>query len=58
MNGVWLAFYTDRSDLAIFDAEIDALRYALGKQMQVAWWPINTGIGVPETRKDHTNGSQ
>lgn len=58
MNGVWLAFYGDRSELAIFEDEVEALRYAvkMGAGMQVAWWPVNTGIGVPMT-VDHANGS-
>ena len=52
MNGVWLAFYSDRSDLVIFESEVDALRYAVRHRMEVAWWPVDTGIEVPMTQKE------
>lgn len=33
--GFWLVYYSDWSGIAVFDTEIDALRYAVEKQMQV-----------------------
>jgi hypothetical protein len=35
--GVWLAFYRDWSGLAVFATEVEALRYAVGKGMAVAF---------------------
>lgn len=32
---VWIAYYSDWSGFALFDTEIDALRFAVGSQMQV-----------------------
>ncbi len=34
-GGCWLAYYHDWSAMAVFDQEIDALRYALDKAMAV-----------------------
>ncbi len=34
-GGCWLAYYHDWSAMAVFDQEIDALRYALDKTMAV-----------------------
>lgn len=32
---VWVAYYTDYSGIAVFETEIEALRFAVGKGMQV-----------------------
>jgi hypothetical protein len=34
-DGVWVAYYSDGSDFVVFAEEIEALRYALGYQMNV-----------------------
>jgi hypothetical protein len=37
LSGVWLAYYTDWSGLAVFATEIEALRYAVDHTMSVAF---------------------
>lgn len=38
-EGVWVAFYYDRSGMAIFDKEVDALRYCIDKHYDdVIFW--------------------
>lgn len=36
-GAVWVAYYSDRSGLAIFLDELSCLRYAVGTAAQVAW---------------------
>lgn len=31
----WMAYYNDFSDMAVYDNEIDALRYAVNNHMEV-----------------------
>lgn len=33
--GVWIAYYSDRSAVAVFATEIDALRHAVERRMEV-----------------------
>jgi hypothetical protein len=40
--GVWLAYYHDRSGMAVFDQEVDALRYAVEHSTEVAFWTYGT----------------
>jgi hypothetical protein len=35
LSGIWLAYYADWSGVAVFATEIEALRYAVGRSMQV-----------------------
>lgn len=37
-RGCWATYYPDRSGMAIFASEVDALRYAVGNSMQVFFW--------------------
>lgn len=43
-TGAWLAYYVDRSGMAIFGSEVEALRYAVEESMQVRFWPFGTGF--------------
>lgn len=45
--GVWIAYYQDRSGLAIFESEIEALRRAVEHSMQVAY--VKYGADVWES---------
>ena len=38
-GGVWLATYSDWSGIAVFGDELEALRYANGRSMQVEFKP-------------------
>ena len=40
----WLAYYADWSGLAVFETEIDALRYAVDRSMQVMRVPTHADI--------------
>ena len=40
----WLAFYPDWSGFALFANEIECLRYAVSKTMQVALIPLGTDV--------------
>ncbi len=35
MDGCWVAYYLDRSAVALFASEIEALKYALPRAMSV-----------------------
>lgn len=41
---VWLAYYADRSGMAVFDRELDALRYAVEHSMLVTRWTFGTDL--------------
>jgi len=43
-RGVWVAYYSDRSELAIYATEIDALRRAVDSSMAVAFWEFATDL--------------
>ncbi len=45
MSGVWLAYYPDLSGVAVFDEEIDALRYAVEKGMDVMFCDFGKDLG-------------
>ena len=52
---VWLAYYTDWSDFAIFATEIEALHYALTRMMAVKAVTLPaTEIRATETRRTET----
>jgi hypothetical protein len=53
---IWVAYYYDRSGVAVFETEIEALRYALANSMQVKRAPF--GVDLFDHEPDHTNGSQ
>lgn len=58
---IWVAYYYDHSGVAVFDSEIEALRYALARSMQVKRVPFGVDLweAAPEpTEQDHTNGSR
>lgn len=38
-RGVWFCYYTDYSGFAVFEHEIEALRYAVEKSMQCEFRP-------------------
>lgn len=38
-GGCWLAYYGDRSGVAVFGDELEALRYAVERSMSVKWQP-------------------
>lgn len=42
----WLAYYHDWSAMAVFDSEIECLRYAVERQMQVR--PVSYGEDLRE----------
>lgn len=42
VGGVWLVYYTDWSGWRIFEAEIDALRYAVEHHMEVVLLPFGS----------------
>lgn len=44
-TGAWLAYYTDQSGMAIFGTEVEALRYAVERSMQVIFWQYGTDLG-------------
>lgn len=63
ITGVWLAFYSDYSSVAVFNNELDALRYAISRGMQVLHVPYGMTIaeaigefGVP-TSHDSATGA-
>lgn len=43
-DGIWVAYYSDWSGFAVFEAEIDALRYAVRQQMRVEWMPYGVDL--------------
>ena len=45
-GGIWLAYHSDWSGFAMFGVELDALRYAVDRNMLVQWVP--TGVDVRE----------
>jgi hypothetical protein len=45
-GGVWLAYYSDWSGMAVFATEIEALRYAVEKSMIVS--PVVYGVDLKE----------
>jgi hypothetical protein len=49
-GGVWVAYYSDGSSFAVFEAEVEAYRYALPLSMKVTFLPY--GICI----QDHENG--
>lgn len=51
-----VAFYSDFSELAVFDSEVDALRYAVDKGMQVL--PVYPGRGLHEQINDYHHRQQ
>jgi len=42
--GVWAVYYADRSAVWVFAREIEALRCAVDKSAQVAWWPFGEAL--------------
>lgn len=43
-RGVWVAFYSDRSGIASFGTEIDALRFAVDHGMEVQFRPFGADL--------------
>lgn len=43
-DGCWAAYYSDRSGVAIFATEIEALRYAVTNSMQVCFWEFGQDL--------------
>lgn len=41
-GGVWAAYYSDWSGIAVFESELEAFRYAAGRDMNVKFWPYGT----------------
>lgn len=41
---VWLAYFSDRSELVIFADETECLRYAVKNQLSVAKWDFGTSF--------------
>lgn len=44
-GGAWLAYFHDRSGLAVFDEEVEALRYAVSNTMSVLFWRYGADLG-------------
>lgn len=47
---LWIAYYRDDSSVVVFDAEIEALRYAVGQDMNVTSVPV--GVDVVEVARN------
>lgn len=45
-GGFWIAYYADWSGFAIFDTEVECLRYAVEHHMEVA--KVGYGVSVRE----------
>jgi hypothetical protein len=39
-SGSWLAFNEDKSELALFSAELNAFRHGNGRKFSVVFWPF------------------
>lgn len=57
VDGVWVAYFTDRSAVVPFASELEALRFAVTRSMDVAFVPYGTYIadesaGWAEARKE------
>lgn len=57
MEGAWVAFYSDWSDVAVFADETAALREAVDRQMSVVFVPWGSSVrDVANKRWEKTNG--
>jgi hypothetical protein len=43
-DGVWLAYYSDWSGMAVFESELECLRYAVDKTMTVKYVPFGQDL--------------
>ena len=43
-GGAWVAYYSDWSGVSIFATEIEALRHAVGKSMEVGFFPWGSDL--------------
>lgn len=50
LTGCWVAYYHDRSGAAVFKDEIDALRYAVERNMEVKL--VHWGHDIFNDRED------
>lgn len=49
VKGVWVGYYPDRSELTIFNSELEMLRTAVDRNMHAGFWPF--GMDFSELEK-------
>ena len=51
-RGVWVARYSDRSEVSVFASEISALRHAVSRSMEVVFVPFGEDAACYRPRQD------
>jgi hypothetical protein len=57
-DGVWVAYHSDWSGLAIFGDEIDALRHAVSNSMNVGFAEFGADLGGGRYPKDRAGDTE
>ena len=58
MIGVWVAYHSDWSGFALFDLELECLRYAVANSMAVAQVPFGKDVRQEVTRQWRDGGGR
>ena len=51
VKGIWVAYLPDRSELIVFNSELEMLRHAVDRHMQAGFWPFGTPFSELENQQ-------